>query len=82
MRHQASFHCRLTDPVSILICFILAYFAFCIATNFRNIVQTFGYKTLVLVKLFLLDKRIVFYCDCNEYLTHLLYSLSSLVPGK
>ncbi|KAI8096783.1 transport protein Avl9-domain-containing protein [Halteromyces radiatus] len=50
-------------------------------TSLRELLHKFKYKTLILLKLLLLEKRILFYGYPVERLCTFEYSLISLVPG-
>ncbi|KAF9423964.1 late secretory pathway protein avl9 [Podila epigama] len=55
--------------------------AFLMGTSLRELVKKFKYKLLVLVKLLLLEKRVIFFGYPVETLCTYQYSLVSLVPG-
>ncbi|KAF9900254.1 late secretory pathway protein avl9 [Linnemannia zychae] len=55
--------------------------AFLMGTSLRELVKKFKYKVLVLLKLLLLEKRVIFFGYPVETLCTYQYSLMSLVPG-
>ncbi|GJJ74122.1 hypothetical protein EMPS_06480 [Entomortierella parvispora] len=55
--------------------------AFLMGTSLRELVTKFKYKVLVLLKLLLLEKRVIFFGYPVETLCTYQYSLMSLVPG-
>ncbi|KAF9947492.1 late secretory pathway protein avl9 [Mortierella alpina] len=55
--------------------------AFLMGTSLRELVKKFKYKVLVLLKLLLLEKRVIFFGYPVETLCTYQYSLISLVPG-
>ncbi|KAF9581748.1 late secretory pathway protein avl9, partial [Lunasporangiospora selenospora] len=55
--------------------------AFMMGTSLRELVKKFKYKVLVLLKLLLLEKRVIFFGYPVETLCTYQYSLISLVPG-
>ncbi|KAF9922972.1 late secretory pathway protein avl9 [Linnemannia zychae] len=55
--------------------------AFMMGTSLRELVKKFKYKVLVLLKLLLLEKRVIFFGYPVETLCTYQYSLMSLVPG-
>ncbi|KAG0212691.1 late secretory pathway protein avl9 [Mortierella sp. NVP41] len=55
--------------------------AFMMGTSLRELVKKFKYKALVLLKLLLLEKRVIFFGYPVETLCTYQYSLMSLVPG-
>ncbi|KAG0238833.1 late secretory pathway protein avl9 [Mortierella sp. GBA43] len=52
-----------------------------VGTSLRELVKKFKYKVLVLLKLLLLEKRVIFYGYPVETLCTYQYSLISLIPG-
>ncbi|KAF9206914.1 late secretory pathway protein avl9 [Haplosporangium sp. Z 27] len=55
--------------------------AFMMGTSLRELVKKFKYKVLVLLKLLLLEKRVIFFGYPVETLCTYQYSLISLIPG-
>ncbi|KAF9437796.1 late secretory pathway protein avl9 [Entomortierella beljakovae] len=55
--------------------------AFLMGTALRELVKKFKYKVLVLLKLLLLEKRVIFFGYPVETLCTYQYSLVSLIPG-
>ncbi|KAG0341105.1 late secretory pathway protein avl9 [Podila humilis] len=55
--------------------------AFLMGTSLRELVKKFKYKVLVLLKLLLLERRVIFFGYPVETLCTYQYSLMSLVPG-
>ncbi|KAF9329298.1 late secretory pathway protein avl9 [Podila minutissima] len=55
--------------------------AFLMGTSLRELVKKFRYKVLVLLKLLLLERRVIFFGYPVETLCTYQYSLMSLVPG-
>ncbi|KAG0318022.1 late secretory pathway protein avl9 [Linnemannia gamsii] len=55
--------------------------AFLMGTSLRELVKKFKYKVLVLLKLLLLEKRVIFFGYPVETLCTYQYSLMSLIPG-
>ncbi|KAG0237117.1 late secretory pathway protein avl9 [Actinomortierella wolfii] len=55
--------------------------AFLMGTSLRELVKKFKYKVLVLLKLLLLEKRVLFFGYPVETLCTYQYSLISLIPG-
>lgn len=51
-------------------------------TNLSFLIEKFGKKTLTIIKLFLLEKRIIFFSEYDsDILVVLLYSIASIFPG-
>lgn len=55
---------------------------FYMGTSLRELVHKFKLKTLVLLKLLLLERKIMFFGHPVERLCTYQYSLISLIPGK